>query len=117
MLALDNHCHVVCEKPMGLQKSECEKVIYKALQASKHVFCVMQNRYSPPAVLLKSVIQEQCLGEIYLVQINCYWNRDERYYHKSKWKECGQQNVIAHKMRYQTWEVRLFIQTARYKFQ
>lgn len=53
---------------------------------SKHVFCVMQNRYSPPSEWIKSVIDEGLLGEIYMVQINCYWNRDERYYKKGGWK-------------------------------
>ncbi len=75
--------HVVCEKPMALTKESCEAVIYKALQHSRQVFCVMQNRYSPPAVWLKEVMQQQLLGDIFLVQINCYWNRDDRYYYKN----------------------------------
>lgn len=78
--ALDAYKHVICEKPMGLTKASCEEVIFKALNVSKQVFCVMQNRYSPPAVWLKSVIDQQLLGEIFLVEVNCYWNRDERYY-------------------------------------
>ncbi len=85
-LALDHKKHVVCEKPMGLSKAECEKVIYKALQVSKQVFCVMQNRYSPPSVWLKEVVSQRLLGDIYMVQINCYWNRDKRYYKKDTWK-------------------------------
>jgi UDP-N-acetyl-2-amino-2-deoxyglucuronate dehydrogenase len=85
-LALDHKKHVVCEKPMGLTKAECEQVIYKALQVSKQVFCVMQNRYSPPSVWLKEVISNKILGDIYMVQINCYWNRDQRYYKQDGWK-------------------------------
>jgi UDP-N-acetyl-2-amino-2-deoxyglucuronate dehydrogenase len=72
--------HVVIEKPMALTKSGCEKIIFKALQNSKQVFCVMQNRYSPPSVWLKDVLKKGLLGKIYMVQINCYWNRDNRYY-------------------------------------
>lgn len=84
--ALENRHHVVCEKPMGLSKAECEKVIFKSLQVSKQVFCVMQNRYSPPSVWIKEVVDKGILGEIYMVQLNCYWNRDERYYKKGSWK-------------------------------
>ena len=84
--ALENKKHIVCEKPMGLSKAECEQVIYKALQMSKQVFCVMQNRYSPPSEWIKNVIENKLLGDIYLVQLNCYWNRDERYYKKNNWK-------------------------------
>lgn len=78
--ALEARKHVVCEKPMALGKADCEQVIYKALQVSRHVFCVMQNRYSPPSVWLKEVVEEGLLGDNLMVQVNCYWNRDERYY-------------------------------------
>lgn len=78
--ALDKHKHVVIEKPMGLTKAECEKVIFKALNVSRQVFGVMQNRYSPPSVWIKEVVEQGLLGDICMVQINCYWNRDDRYY-------------------------------------
>jgi predicted dehydrogenase len=77
---LENNCNVVIEKPMALTKSGCEKIIFKALQKHKHVFCVMQNRYSPPSIWLKNLLEQGTLGKIYMVQINCYWNRDDRYY-------------------------------------
>lgn len=86
MLALEAKKHVVCEKPMGLSKNNCEQIIFKALQVSKQVFCVMQNRYSPPSEWIKQVVSDGTLGKIYMVQLNCYWNRDERYYKKGGWK-------------------------------
>jgi UDP-N-acetyl-2-amino-2-deoxyglucuronate dehydrogenase len=72
--------HVVIEKPMALTKAGCERIIYKGLQKQKQVFCVMQNRYSPPSVWLKELLETGELGKIFMVQINCYWNRDDRYY-------------------------------------
>ncbi len=86
ILALENGCHVVCEKPMGLSKDNCEKVIFKSLQMSRHVFCVMQNRYSPPSVWIKDIVSNNVLGDTFMVQLNCYWNRDDRYYKKGGWK-------------------------------
>lgn len=86
LLALEFHKHVVCEKPMAITKADCEKIIYKALQVSRTVFGVMQNRYSPPSVWLKEVVDKKLLGSIYLVQLNCFWNRDERYYKPDTWK-------------------------------
>ena len=76
-LALSRKANVVVEKPMGLTKVGCESVIYKALQVSKYVFCVKQNRYSPTSVWLKSLLDEERLGKIFMVQLNCYWNRDD----------------------------------------
>ena len=84
--ALEAGKHVVCEKPMGLSKEKCEQVIFKALQVSKQVFCVMQNRYSPPSEWLKSIVENGTLGKTFMVQLNCYWNRDNRYYKKGGWK-------------------------------
>jgi predicted dehydrogenase len=83
---LNNNKHVVIEKPIGLSKSKCEKVIFNALQNQKQVFAVMQNRYSPPSEWLKEIIKTKKLGKIFIVQVNCYWNRDNRYYKKGGWK-------------------------------
>lgn len=85
-LAIDLGKHVVVEKPMALHRQECEQIIHKALQKHKQVFCVMQNRYSPPSVWLKEIVEEKIIGDVYMVQLNCYWNRDERYYKKGGWK-------------------------------
>jgi UDP-N-acetyl-2-amino-2-deoxyglucuronate dehydrogenase len=86
LMALEAKKHVVVEKPMGLSKDNCEKVIFKALQEAKQVFCVMQNRYSPPSEWIKSVVSDGILGDIFMVQLNCYWNRDDRYYKAGGWK-------------------------------
>ena len=83
---LNNNKHVVIEKPVGLSKAKCEKVIFNALQNQKQVFAVMQNRYSPPSEWLKEIIKTKKLGKIFIVQVNCFWNRDYRYYKKGGWK-------------------------------
>jgi len=83
--ALEGKKHVVIEKPMALSKTDCEKIIYKALQVSRQVFVVKQNRYSPTSKWLKKVVDDQTIGAIHMVQINCYWNRDERYYTPGNW--------------------------------
>ncbi len=83
--ALDKGIHVVVEKPIALTKADAEKVIYTALHRSRHVFAVMQNRYSPPSAWLKRMVEEGKLGRINMVQINCYWNRDDRYYVADTW--------------------------------
>ncbi len=84
--ALEANKHVVVEKPMALNKADCEKIIYSALHHHRTVFCVMQNRYSPPSVWLKEIVDSKTLGDIFMVQLNCYWNRDERYYKPGNWK-------------------------------
>ena len=84
--ALDNKKHIVVEKPIGLSKAKCESVIYKALRNHQHVFAVMQNRYSPPSMWLKEIVENNIIGDTFMVQVNCYWNRDSRYYKAGGWK-------------------------------
>ena len=86
LAALKNNCHVVIEKPMCLSRAECEEVIYTALQFSRQVFVVKQNRYSPPSHWMKEVVNKGIVGDVVMVQINCYWNRDGRYYKPGDWK-------------------------------
>jgi len=86
LIALENKCHVVVEKPMGLTRQSCERVVEKSLQVARNVFVVKQNRYSPPSKWLKQIVADGILGDILMVQVNCYWNRDDRYYKKGSWK-------------------------------
>ena len=83
--ALKAKKHVVLEKPIALTKLDAEKILFKSLEMSRHVFSVMQNRYSPPSVWLKELIDNETLGNIFMVKLDCFWNRDERYYKKGNW--------------------------------
>lgn len=86
LMALEHGHHVIVEKPMSLNRRDGEAVLHKALEVGKQVFCVMQNRYSPPSAWLKELVDSGRLGRIHMVQVNCFWNRDDRYYGKIPWK-------------------------------
>jgi len=83
--AIARGLHVVVEKPIGLHSSEVERLLREAQAAGKQLFPVMQNRYSPPSQWIKGVVEQGLLGQIYLVQLNCFWNRDQRYYLPKNW--------------------------------
>jgi len=82
---MESGADVVIEKPMATNRQDAEKILQTSFKFSKNVFCVMQNRYSPPSVWLKDVVDRKLMGDIYTVQINSYWNRDNRYYTKNTW--------------------------------
>lgn len=82
---LKSNRHVVIEKPIALSKKDAEEIISESLRMHKYVFCVMQNRYSPPSVWIKNLVDSGRLGKLFMVQLNCYWNRDERYYKPGGW--------------------------------
>jgi len=85
LACLEGRRHVVVEKPIALNKLDAEKLIFKALHVHRHVFAVMQNRYSPPSQWVKQMVDSGKLGKIFMVQLNCFWNRDERYYVEGSW--------------------------------
>lgn len=84
--ALQAGLHVVVEKPMALSADECDRMIAAAEQANKIIFAVKQNRYNPPVVEVKKLMNEGRLGKIFMIQVNCFWNRGDNYYSQSDWR-------------------------------
>ena len=80
ILTLKAGLHVLCEKPLCINVDDAKKMVNKAFETGKKLFVVKQNRYNPPIVFLKELIDEQKLGKILSFQINCFWNRPEAYY-------------------------------------
>jgi predicted dehydrogenase len=77
--------HVICEKPMAITVHECGEMIKAAERANRRLFVVKQNRYNPPVAHLKHLLDSGALGQIYSAHLNCYWNRNEKYF-DSDWK-------------------------------
>lgn len=86
LYALEKGYDVLVEKPVTLRVKECRDLLEKAEEVGKNVFCVLQNRYSPTAKWLKAVVEKGRLGSVYMVEINCYWNRGRQYYENSQWR-------------------------------
>ena len=85
LMALE-HSNVLVEKPIALSVEDANALIVKEKETKNQLFCMMQNRYSPPALWLKSLMNNNILGEIYMVNLNCFWNRDDSYYNSANWR-------------------------------
>lgn len=83
--ALNAQKNVVIEKPITLKAEDARILQRAATKEQKHIFCVMQNRYSPVSIWLKNLLSGGILGTVYSVQVNCAWNRDDRYYQPGNW--------------------------------
>jgi predicted dehydrogenase len=83
--ALDAGSHVLCEKPMAITVGDCRAMIEAAEQADRRLFIVKQNRFNPPVVAVKKLIDDGRLGRIFSIQLNCFWNRNPDYY-QDTWK-------------------------------
>jgi UDP-N-acetyl-2-amino-2-deoxyglucuronate dehydrogenase len=78
--------HVLCEKPMAISVYDCGEMIKEAEKANKRLFVVKQNRYNPPVRAIRDAIDDNRLGRIFSIQLNCFWNRNNEYYTDSDWK-------------------------------
>ena len=86
MLSLQYKKHVVCEKPMAISVSQCNEMIEAAIENEKTIFVVKQNRFNEPVQQVKKLMNENLLGNIYFINVNCFWNRNEYYYNESNWR-------------------------------
>jgi predicted dehydrogenase len=84
--ALENGMHALVEKPLAISAASCDHMIAAAAKTGKLIFAVKQNRYNPPVQAVKKLIDEGGLGKLYLVQVNCFWNRGDAYYAASPWR-------------------------------
>lgn len=82
---LNNGKHVVVEKPIAINSFDAAQIYKAALLNNRKVFAVFQNRYSPISLWLKELLVAKKLGKIFMVQMNCFWNRDHRYYKRESW--------------------------------
>lgn len=77
---LEAGVHVVIEKPIALTAEDARKIMVTAAACGRQVFGVMQNRYSPAAAWLHQQVAGGALGRLLQVHLDCFWNRDHRYY-------------------------------------
>jgi len=75
--------HVLCEKPLAISTEAGRSMIAAATAAGKKLFVVKQNRFNPPVVAVKKLLDNGALGKIYSFQVNCFWNRPRGYYSDS----------------------------------
>lgn len=86
IMGLEAGFHAVVEKPMALSVAECDNMIAAMQRTGKMIFAVKQNRYNPPVQAVKELIESGGLGKIFLVQVNCFWNRGDAYYAEGNWR-------------------------------
>lgn len=83
--SLNSGFNVLCEKPLAISVKDAGEMIIAAERNNKRLFVIKQNRFNPPVSAVKAAIDEGRLGEIFSVQMSCFWNRNYDYYENS-WK-------------------------------
>ena len=85
MMALNAGFHVLCEKPMAINTHDAGEMLRTAERNNKRLFVIKQNRFNPPVAAIKQALDQGHFGNIFSVQLSCFWNRNYDYYANS-WK-------------------------------
>jgi len=78
--------HVVTEKPMATRWSDGQAMVHACDHAGVRLFVVKQNRRNATIQLLKRAVDKQRFGQVYMVNVNVFWNRPQEYYDSAPWR-------------------------------
>ncbi len=84
-LALENDCHVLCDKPLGATVQEADRLIRDEKTAGRIVAIGYQWSYSAAIQKLKSEIRSGLWGRPQRFKALCLWPRDLAYYQRNDW--------------------------------
>ncbi|MFA5645961.1 MAG: Gfo/Idh/MocA family oxidoreductase [Candidatus Ratteibacteria bacterium] len=66
---------VLCEKPLSISVENVEEMIAEANKAKKKIMAAQQQRFIPESILLKKMVDEGALGEIYFAECHALRRR------------------------------------------
>ncbi|WP_284646025.1 Gfo/Idh/MocA family protein [Paenibacillus silviterrae] len=72
--------NVLVEKPMASSLQECDAMNEAARESGRLLSIVAQNRFTPPMMKLKSVLESGLMGPIVHAQVDSFWWRGHCYY-------------------------------------
>ena len=79
--------HVLSEKPMATKWEDGVRMVRACEEAGVHLFVVKQNRKNATLQLLKKAVESKRFGQIYMVNMNVFWQRPQNgYYDQAKWR-------------------------------
>jgi predicted dehydrogenase len=85
--ALQRGLHVMLEKPISVQKADCERLIAAHTNTAQVFGAMFQLRTDPEFSKIRELIQSGELGEIKRVNwIATHWFRSEAYYASGDWR-------------------------------
>ncbi len=78
--------NVCTEKPMATRWEDGRKMVQVCDDNKVNLFVVKQNRFNQTIKLLKSQVDKGRFGKIYMVTVNVFWQRPQKYYDQDNWR-------------------------------
>ncbi|MHA1730757.1 MAG: Gfo/Idh/MocA family protein [Promethearchaeota archaeon] len=84
--AIEAGCHVLCEKPMGLNPGEALQMIEAAKIEDVYLGAYFQRRFHPAVQDVKALVGSGVLGTVSQASVQIQLWRDPPYYGESSWR-------------------------------
>lgn len=78
--------NAISEKPMALSLKEADRIIETESKTGMKYFLVKQNRYNPPVIALRDMMENGKMGEVFMISSDVFWNRRRSYYDDEEWR-------------------------------
>jgi UDP-N-acetyl-2-amino-2-deoxyglucuronate dehydrogenase len=78
--------HVLTEKPMATRWVDGLEMVRACDEAGVLLFVAKQNRRNATLQLLKRARDQGRFGRIFMVAINVFWSRPQKYYESARWR-------------------------------
>ena len=78
--------HIVCEKPLAINKEQLDNVEAACKAAGVTVSVISQNRYAKSITRVKSALDQGLLGRIVCADIYMKYYRSQEYYDSGSWR-------------------------------
>lgn len=86
ILAATAGCHVVSEKPIGIDLPSIDRLIQSCRENDRRLFTVLQNRLNPTVALMRQALDRGRFGRVLFGQANVFWTRPQEYYDQAPWR-------------------------------
>src|SRR5262249_33845734 len=78
--------HVVVEKPLGVTRERCDRIIYACDRHKVRLCTIFPSRFADANVALKKAIEAGRFGRLTLGETTCKWWRPQSYYDQGGWR-------------------------------
>jgi predicted dehydrogenase len=83
--AIESGCHVLLEKPMALDVSDCDKMIEASKRYATKLSVVHNERFYPPFLKAQQLVESGAIGELTGMRVLSLTNKEDYLVHKDHW--------------------------------
>lgn len=84
---IKNECAVLIEKPITIRSKDTEKLILEAKKKKVQILVGHHRRHNPIMHKAKEIIDDNILGKIRTININCQMFKPDTYFKQANWKK------------------------------